>query len=149
MKTSIRDIRLLNLKSRSSEEGSLVAIEELRDIPISISRVFYVYDSDSRNRGNHAHFRARQCLICVNGGVIVTCSDGCEEVAFHLNSPDKLLYLPEMIWDSIDYVGTDTVLLVLSDSLYEARDYIETFEDFKKMKKLQNSYTINENREKQ
>ena len=136
MKTSVRDIELITLKKICSDEGSLVAIESFKDIPIPVSRIFYVYGTDNTNRGNHAHFRARQCLVCINGEVIVSCNDGDNEISFSLDSPDKLLYIPEMIWDSIDYIGSNTILLVMSDMMYEKEDYISDFEKFKNIKKI-------------
>jgi dTDP-4-dehydrorhamnose 3,5-epimerase-like enzyme len=135
MNTTIEDIKIINFFRNCDEGGNLVAIESFKDIPIQISRVFYVYGS-SGNRGNHAHFKTRQVLICISGKVFVTCSDGNTSESFSLNSPDKGLYIPEMIWDSVDYIDNDSILLVLSDSHYDRNDYVEDFEKFKNIKSL-------------
>jgi len=134
MKTTVEDIKILNFFKNHDKRGNLVAIEPLKDIPINISRIFYVYESDG-NRGNHAHFKTRQVLICLNGSIIVTCNDGNISRSFNLNSPDIGLYIPEMIWDSISYIDTASILLILADSHYDRSDYIEDFEKFKNIKK--------------
>ena len=134
MNTTVEDLRIINLSLNCDNSGSLVAVESLIDIPINIARIFYVYGSDGKNRGNHAHFKTRQVLICVSGTAIVTCNDGKDCRSFHLDSPDKALLIPEMIWDSVDYTGKDTILLVLSDSKYDREDYIEDFDKFRHIK---------------
>lgn len=136
MNTTIRDVKYIDLKENIGNEGCLVAIEENNDIPINISRVFYVYGSDGKNRGNHAHVTTRQVLVCLNGSALVTCFDGEKYKTFILDRPDKGVFIPEMIWDSIDYACENTILLVLSSSPYDREDYIEDF-DFFKNKKLE------------
>jgi len=134
MNTTVEDLKIINLLRHCDSSGDLVAIESLKDIPINISRIFYVFGSDGENRGNHAHFKTRQVLICVNGSVIVTCKDGTNTISFNLDSKDKALFIPEMIWDSVSYTGKNTILLVLSDSQYDRDDYIEDFDIFKNIK---------------
>jgi len=134
MNTTVADLRLIDFNLNKSQDGSLVAVESMRDIPIEIRRIFYVYDSDGKNRGNHAHKETRQVLICVSGKVVVTCSDGDLSKSFTLDTPSKGLFIPEMIWDSVDYCEENTVLLVMSDTKYNREDYIENFENFKDIK---------------
>ena len=51
-----------------------------------------------------------------------------------LNQPWKALYIPEMIWDEQVYNSKDSILLVLSNTLYNPSDYIEDYEKFKEIK---------------
>ena len=51
-----------------------------------------------------------------------------------LNQPWKALYIPEMIWDEQVYINHEAVLLVLANTLYEQSDYIENYEEFKRLK---------------
>ena len=46
-----------------------------------------------------------------------------------LDSPDKVLYVPEMVWDSQVY-GKDAVLGVFASTLYDKDDYIYDYEEF-------------------
>jgi|TARA_R110002020_G_scaffold37124_4_gene111984 dTDP-4-dehydrorhamnose 3,5-epimerase-like enzyme len=141
MNTTLEDVKILNLHSRGdNDRGYLVAIESLQDIPMDISRIFYVYGASGKNRGNHAHFKTRQVLICINGKAVVTCNDGKTERSFVLDSPNKGIFIPEMIWDSVSYLENDTILLALSDTHYDRRDYIEDIKVFRKIKDSLSEY---------
>ena len=64
------------------ERGQLVALEEFKDIPFTIKRVYYMYDTaDGVTRGYHAHKSLQQILICmeqmVKSGDVITMSVGC------------------------------------------------------------------------
>ena len=49
------------------ERGQLVALEEFKDIPFSIKRVYYMYDTgEGVTRGYHAHKSLQQILICIH-----------------------------------------------------------------------------------
>ena len=50
------------------ERGQLVALEEFKDIPFRIKRVYYMYDTaQGVTRGYHAHRSLQQILICIHG----------------------------------------------------------------------------------
>ena len=50
------------------ERGQLVALEEFKDIPFRIKRVYYMYDTaEGVTRGYHAHKCLQQILICIHG----------------------------------------------------------------------------------
>jgi hypothetical protein len=74
-------------------------------------------------------------LISVNGSIDVKCDDGMGGVGeWQLNQPWKALYIPEMIWDEQVYMNHNAVLLVLSNTNYNLSDYIEDYEEFKRLK---------------
>ena len=132
---TIGDVKLYELDSFTEVDGTLVAIEELKQIPFEIKRIFYVFGAnDSRRRGKHAHYVTQQVLICLRGDVVVTCRDGSQDCTYILNSPTQALYVPQMVWDEQVYTSEDTILLVLSNTLYDKSDYIEDYSEFKKLK---------------
>jgi dTDP-4-dehydrorhamnose 3,5-epimerase-like enzyme len=97
--------------------------------------MFYVYDvHDQNDRGKHSHHKTKQILIAVSGGVTVVCDDGKERRNYVLNEPNRALYIPEMIWDEQIYQSEDSVLLVLSNTNYEPDDYIEDYDEFRRLK---------------
>ena len=51
-----------------------------------------------------------------------------------LDRPEKALYIPELIWDEQIYENENSVLLVLANTHYNVKDYIENYSDFKKIK---------------
>jgi acetyltransferase-like isoleucine patch superfamily enzyme len=61
----------------------------------------------------------------------VVFDDGVNRAEIRLDSPDRALYLPPMVW-SIQYrYSPDAVLLVLASECYDGEDYIRDYDEFK------------------
>ena len=133
--TKLDDVKKFTLKTFTEPDGKLTPIELDKDIPFEVKRMFYVYDvHDQNDRGKHSHHKTKQILIAVNGGVTVICDDGKKRRNYILNEPNKALYIPEMIWDEQVYHNESSVLLVLSNTNYDTSDYIEDYDEFKRLK---------------
>ena len=112
-------------------QGMLVAIEEEKDIPFRIKRVYYMYGAgDAVIRGRHAHKSLQQILICVHGNCKIRLDDGRERKIISLNHPNEGLYIPHLVWREIFDFAPDTVLLVLASDVYDKSDYIRDYEEF-------------------
>ena len=62
------------------ERGQLVALEEFKDIPFRIKRVYYLYaTADGVVRGQHAHKCLQQILVCIHGSCKVRLDNGKEK----------------------------------------------------------------------
>ena len=60
--------------------GQLIALEEFRDIPFEIKRVYYMYDTaEGVVRGCHAHRKLEQILICIHGSCKIKLDNGKEK----------------------------------------------------------------------
>ena len=60
---------MLTLQVHGDERGSLIALENNRDIPFRVKRVYYVFDTKAGvRRGFHAHKNLRQITIAVRAG---------------------------------------------------------------------------------
>ena len=135
MKT-LNDVKVFRFRKFEEEDGNLIPIEGSSDIPFEIKRVFYVYGvHDQNDRGKHAHYTTKQILICLNGEVDVTVDDGYMKKVITLNDKNQAVLVPEMIWDEQVYKTPDTTLLVLCSTHYDERDYINDYEEFKRLKK--------------
>ena len=56
----------MDFKEISDDRGSLVSLEEYRNIPFEIKRVYYIYNTNTDvSRGFHAHKELQQVLICL------------------------------------------------------------------------------------
>jgi mannose-6-phosphate isomerase-like protein (cupin superfamily) len=133
---TINDVKLLNLRKFIEPDGNLVPIEAGHDIPFDIKRIFYVYGVNNQNdRGKHSHHKTKQVLICLSGEVEVVCDDGVNVKKYKLTTPNQAIYIPEMIWDEQRYMSKDSVLLVLSNTHYDSKDYIEDYDEFLKVRK--------------
>lgn len=126
---TLEDVVLYNMRGWVEDNGTLTPIEG-KELPFSIERVFYVNGVPEGDvRGCHAHFRTEQLLFCPNGKVDVICKDGKNEKTYVLDSPQKGLYIPPMIWDEQIY-GKDSVLVSLCSTPYTPSDYISDYDEY-------------------
>lgn len=67
------------------DRGQLVALEEFKDIPFTIKRVYYMYDTlEGIVRGHHAHKSLKQILICIHGSCKIRLDNGKEKKLYCL-----------------------------------------------------------------
>ena len=131
---------LFEIKPFSDEDGFLAVIEEEKQIPFKIRRIFYEYGVDRNSlRGKHANRKSRFCLIAVSGSCDVIVEDGLSKVIYKLDKPHKVLYLDKMVWKTMTNFSKDCVLLVLSDSLYDKDEYIRDFGEYLDILKNENN----------
>ena len=58
---SVDDCRLLTLDRHHHENGNLTVVENGKDFPFEVQRVFYIYDvPGGTDRGGHSHRRCHQ-----------------------------------------------------------------------------------------
>lgn len=129
---SLRDkYRIINFADLGDERGKLVVIEGGLAIPFDIQRVFYIYGSDATVvRGQHANRESEFVLINVSGTSKVRITDGKEEFIVELNKPMMGVYIPKMIWKDMYDFSSDSVLLVLASTHYDAKEYIRSFDEY-------------------
>lgn len=125
--------KLMDFKEISDNRGSLVSLEEYRNIPFEIKRVYYIYNTSTDvSRGFHAHKELQQVLICVNGSCDVILDDGIEKQTYHLNKPSQGVFVDKMIWREMHNFSEDCVLVVWASRYYEDEDYIRDYKEFLK-----------------
>jgi len=111
--------------------GGGVNLDELKDIPFPIKRVYYMYDTKSNvTRGKHAHKSLEQILICVCGSVKITIDNGYEKEVVLLDNPAEGLYIGKNMWHDMFDFSADATLLVLASDLYDENDYIRDYDEF-------------------
>ena len=126
------DISLFTLQTHGDERGSLVALEEFRNIPFSVKRVYYMFETLAGvSRGAHAHKRLRQVVIAVRGSCRFSLDDGSEKIELLLDNPQQALLIEPMIYHEMYEFSEDCVLLALADDLFDETDYIRGYEQFK------------------
>ena len=113
--------------------GQLVALEEFKDIPFQIRRVYYMYDTGAGVvRGRHAHRSLEQILICIHGSCKILLDNGYEKKVVPLERPYEGLYVANDMWREMYDFSPDAVLLVLASELYDEKDYIRDYDEFLK-----------------
>lgn len=112
--------------------GKLVALEENKDIPFEVKRVYYIYDTVSNVvRGKHAHKDLQQILVCVHGSCRIRLDNGHDVEEILLDKPDEGIYISNNIWREMYDFSEDAVLLVLASNVYDESDYIRDYNEFK------------------
>lgn len=113
------------------ERGQLISLEEFKDIPFRIKRVYYMYDTLAEvTRGYHSHKTLEQILVCIHGSCKVRLDNGKEKKVVHLEKPYEGLYVGKNIWREMFDFSPDAVLLVFASELYDENDYIRDYDAF-------------------
>ena len=125
--------KIIDFQKHGDERGMLVALEENKEIPFNIKRVYYMYDTliDVR-RGFHAHKNLQQILICIHGSCKIHLDNGFETAEVDLNKPYEGLYVSNNMWREMYDFSPDAVLMVLASDFYDERDYIRNYDEFLK-----------------
>lgn len=111
--------------------GNLVALEEGKEIPFQVKRVYYMYDTlPGVRRGFHAHKSLQQILICIHGSCKILLDSGSEKSEVLLSNQHEGIYIANNIWREMYDFSEDAVLLVLASELYDERDYIRDYKQF-------------------
>lgn len=131
VRLGVGDVTLQRLHSVRDLRGNLSFGEFARDIPFEPKRYFMVFDVPSeKTRGEHAHHKCHQFLICVRGSCAVVVDDGQRRAEVVLDSLDKGIYLPPLTWGVQYKYSRDAVLLVFASHYYDAADYIRDYAAF-------------------
>ncbi len=116
----------------SSTLGFISIAEVSRNISFDIKRVYWTYFTPNNvKRGGHAHKSLQQMIFAVSGTIeIKTENRNGENQTFLLDSPDKGLFIPALVWRDIKF-SHNAVLLCLASEVYREEDYIRNYAVFK------------------
>ena len=118
-------------QQHGDDRGQLVALEEGRDIPFEIKRVYYMYATgEGVHRGFHAHKNLQQILICIHGSCKILLDNGTDKKVVSLEKPYEGLYVTNDMWREMYDFSSDAVLMVLASEFYDENDYIRDYEEF-------------------
>jgi hypothetical protein len=132
---NVSKIQLINLPRILDDRGNLSFIEQEKHIPFKIARTYWIYDvPGGEMRGGHAYFENCELIIALSGSFDVLLHDGNTETKHSLNRSYFGLYVPKLIWRSIENFSTNSLALILSSSYFSLEDYIRDFDVFKKMR---------------
>lgn len=125
-------IEYIPLQVHGDERGSLIALEEMKNIPFSIKRIYYMFNTQKGvRRGFHAHKELMQIAIPVRGSCRFLLDDGKEKINVLLDDTSCGLLIEPYIWHEMYDYSDDCVLLVLASDFYDELDYIRNYDEFK------------------
>lgn len=126
--------KLIDLPKIPDRRGNLSFIEGDNHIPFTIARSYWVYDvPGGETRGGHAYRENEEFVVALSGSFDVVLHDGEKEYRFHLNRSYYGVYIPKMMWRSLENFSTNSLALVLSSTPYNVKDYIRDFDEFTKL----------------
>lgn len=124
-------IQLIQLQTHGDVRGALVALEDGKNVPFEIHRVYYLFATQPDvTRGLHAHRELKQMLIAVRGSCRILLDDGKEKVNVLLDDPAQGLIIDSLIWREMYQFSDDCVLLVLANQHFDETDYIRDYSVF-------------------
>lgn len=126
---NFEQVKIIDFPSHEDSRGILSSIEQNKDIPFEIKRVFFVHHIKGE-RGNHAPIDTDEVLIPISGSFYVRVFDETSSKVFFLNDLTKGLYIPRLIFLEMYDFTEDAVCLVLANTKYDETRYLRTKEDF-------------------
>lgn len=126
--------KLIKFEMHGDERGHLVIIEQLKEVPFQIKRIFYIFGSDKDVvRGRHANRSSEFVLVNVCGTSKVRTDDGRGNIqVFELQEPHIGVYIPRMVWKDMYDFSSDSILLCIASETYDSEEYIRSYEAFLK-----------------
>ena len=114
-----------SLECFKDDRGSLYPFE-FKNLPFQPKRCFIVSDTPKGvRRGDHAHYKTEQYLVCLKGQIDVGIINSEGEKVYTLNPMDAVL-VPKLCWDYQIFKTGEDLLIVLASTNYDKDDYIES-----------------------
>lgn len=128
--------KILKFNTKSDDRGSLIALENLKEIPFEVKRIYYIYDTKPEfPRGAHAHRELEQVLIMMEGSCELVLNDGKNIKNIILNRPDMGIFIGKNMWREMKNFSYGAKLLVLASDFYNEKEYIRNYNEFLKVLK--------------
>ena len=120
------------IQTHTDKRGNL-SIVDFSFLPFIPVRMFYINEVPKNEiRGQHAHYKTKQYLICLNGKVEVILYNGYKEEKLTLTKNEGI-FIDKLIWDSQKYLTENDMILVLASTPYIKDDYITDINVFTKI----------------
>jgi hypothetical protein len=128
---SVESCRLISLPRVLDPRGSLTFIEGEEHIPFRVRRSYWIYDvPGGERRGGHAYRTLSEFIIAVSGSFDVIVEDGTSQRTFTLNRSYSGLFVPLLLWRTVENFSTNAVALILASAPYDESDYIRDRDEF-------------------
>ena len=128
--------KLIQLPKIVDPRGNLSFFEFPNQLPFNINRVYWIYDVPGGEiRGSHAYKEQHEIIIALSGSFDVEIDNGISIERYSLNRSYYGLYVPNLLWRTMQNFSTNSLALVISSSVYNDQDYIRDYNEFITLKK--------------
>lgn len=125
---------LINLPKILDDRGNLSFLENSEHIPFDIKRVYWIYDVPGGEAwGGNAYHSSSEVIIALSGSFDIVVHSGRRSQIFSLNRSYFALHIPAMHWKTMQNFSTNSLALVVSNTLYNPEQYIRDWEEFKSL----------------
>jgi mannose-6-phosphate isomerase-like protein (cupin superfamily) len=127
---------LIEFPKIGSSQLGYISIAENENLPFEVKRIYWTYFTpESVERGGHSHYNLEQVLVAMAGKIIITIEtlDGVKD-EFTLENPNQGLYIPKNTWRTMKYTH-NAVQMCIASSVYNEKDYIREYQQFKSLQK--------------
>lgn len=130
-KFSVNDCCVVELPIVHNESGNISVLENQKNIPFDIKRIYYLYDVPmGAERGGHGHYGLQQYVVATSGSFTFVLDDGKNKKEVFLNHPNKALHIKPGIWREMKDFSSGSVCLVLASMEYTESDYMRDYQEF-------------------
>jgi len=128
---NVKGVKVYGLPNFEDIRGKLSVGEYQKHVPFTIKRFFMVHNVPNQEvRGEHAHKKLHQYLICLSGSINIIVDDGKNSAEINLIPMEMGIHVKPKVW-SVQYkFSKDAILLVLASEKYNSNDYIRDYDEF-------------------
>ena len=118
--------------SNTDAKGQLRSFEISKFKKFKIKRFFIINFKNLKTRGNHAHKKCHQYLICLEGSARIDCTNKIYKKSFKISKKDsKGILIQSKTWNTIKPLTKSCQILCLCSMKYLKNDYIHDYSIFK------------------
>ena len=126
-----KGVELLPFPLIPDARGNLMFAEFPTHLPFQPKRFFVTYEVPVGSvRGEHAHRRLEQIIVCLKGSLAVTVDDGKVREKCLLDTPGAGLYIPPLTWGVQSDHSPECIMLVLASDVYDESGYLRNYPAF-------------------
>jgi len=129
-----KQFQQFNLKEIATPVFKMHPVELKDYIDFEVKRIYYITEPVSKT-GAHCHKIEEELFVLLQGTAtaVIDKGQGLEEIL--MAGPTSAMYVPALVWHHFKDFSSDAILLALSSTNYSAdrSDYVEDYEEFKKM----------------
>jgi hypothetical protein len=121
-------------KIDDGDDGNLCVMEQQRNVPFAIKRIYFINHLDNcvSVRGKHAHRALQQAIFCIHGSFVLSLDDGDRQQDILMYRDHLGVLLGAGLWHTMHSFSSGCVVLVAASDYFDESDYIRDYGEFKK-----------------